>query len=62
MSDQFVWTEERLKKRRQRAVAMAWLLAAFAVLLIFITIARIGGSIAERPEIGAAPSIEGGGR
>jgi hypothetical protein len=52
MSDSFVWSEEVLKKRRKRAKAMGLLLGAFALLLVFITVAKIGGNIAKRPPIG----------
>ena len=34
--------EEILRRQRQRARIMAWLLAAFVVLLFFITIAKTG--------------------
>ena len=54
------WTKEILDKRRQRAKVLAWLLAGFVVLIIFVTIARIGGNIANRPPIGLTiETIEG---
>ena len=50
--NKFVWDAAVLKKRRARAKVMGLLLAAFALLLVFITMARIGGNIAKRPPIG----------
>lgn len=57
MVEKFTWTAELLKKRRSRSVAMAWLLIGFALLLVFITMARIGGNIAKRPSIGLSYPI-----
>ena len=34
--------DELLKRRRERARLMAWLLGAFVILLFLITIAKIG--------------------
>ena len=51
------WTEELLRKRRQRSVVLAWVLVGFIVLIVFVTMARIGGNIALRPPIGL--TIEG---
>jgi hypothetical protein len=34
--------EEILRRQRERARIMAWLLGAFAILLFFITIAKTG--------------------
>jgi hypothetical protein len=34
--------EEVVRRQRERSRIMAWLLAAFVVLLFFITIAKIG--------------------
>jgi hypothetical protein len=34
--------EELVKRRRERARLMAWLLGAFVILLFLITIAKIG--------------------
>ena len=34
--------DELLKRQRERARLMAWLLAAFVILLFLITIAKIG--------------------
>lgn len=55
--EEFSWTKELIKKRRSRAVVMAWLLAGFSFLLVFITIARIGGNIAKHPQIGVSQPI-----
>ena len=51
------WTDEMLRKRRQRAVVLAWALVGFIILIVFVTMARIGGNIAARPPIGL--TIEG---
>jgi hypothetical protein len=34
--------DERVRRQRERARLMAWLLAAFVVLLFLITVAKIG--------------------
>ena len=34
--------DERVKRQRERARLMAWLLGAFVVLLFLITVAKIG--------------------
>jgi hypothetical protein len=34
--------EELVRRQRERARLMAWLLAAFVVLLFFVTVAKIG--------------------
>ena len=40
---------EENKKRGQRSLAMALLIAAFVMIVYFVTILKIGGSFAERP-------------
>jgi hypothetical protein len=54
----FRWTEEQLKRRRQRNVALAWVLAGLVVLFFVITIAKLGGNVAKRPAFGAVDQIE----
>jgi archaellum biogenesis protein FlaJ (TadC family) len=44
-----VLTEEEKKRRRARSIAIALALVAFAVLLYFVTIVRMGPGILERP-------------
>jgi predicted nucleic acid-binding Zn ribbon protein len=44
-----VWTEEQLKRRRQRNMAIAWTLAALIVLFFVVTIVKLGGNVANRP-------------
>lgn len=44
-----VWTEEQIRKRRQRNVAIAWMLVAFIVLFFVVTIVKLGGNVANRP-------------
>lgn len=42
-------SEDERKKRSQRNLAIALLIAAFVAIVYAVTILRIGGSIAERP-------------
>ncbi|MEE2691007.1 MAG: hypothetical protein VX640_05630 [Pseudomonadota bacterium] len=37
------------KRRKQRNLAIGGLIAAFVVIVYFVTILKIGGQIAERP-------------
>ncbi len=50
--------EEQLKRRRQRSLAIAWILGALVTLFFVITIAKLGGNIAKRPSFGAVTTIE----
>lgn len=43
-----VWTEEQLKRRRQRNLALAWTLAGLIVLFFVVTIVKLGGNVANR--------------
>ncbi|MCE9649999.1 MAG: hypothetical protein K8R18_10285 [Parvibaculum sp.] len=54
----FRWTEEQLKRRRQRNVALAWVLAGLVVLFFVVTIAKLGGNVAKRPAFGSVDQIE----
>jgi hypothetical protein len=54
----FRWTEEQLKRRRQRSIALAWVLAGLVVLFFVVTIAKLGGNVAKRPAFGAVDVIE----
>lgn len=42
------WTPELLARRRARAKALAWTLAALIVLFFIVTIVRLGGNVADR--------------
>lgn len=42
-------TEEQQKRRRSRSIAIAWALAALAVLFFVVTIVRLGANVANRP-------------
>lgn len=42
-------TEEEQKKRRARSIAIAWALAAMAVMFFVVTIVRLGANVANRP-------------
>ncbi len=52
------WTEEQLKRRRQRNLALAWVLGALVMLFFVVTIAKLGGNVAKRPVVGAADRFE----
>ena len=43
------WTEEQLKKRRQRNLAIAWTLAGLIALFFVVMIVKLGGNVANRP-------------
>jgi hypothetical protein len=39
---------ERKRRQRRRSLAIAWILAALAIMFFIVTIVRLGGTIAER--------------
>ena len=41
-------SSEEAKKRRQRSLALALALGLFVIIVFFVTILRLGGSVAER--------------
>jgi hypothetical protein len=41
--------KERKRRQRMRSIAIAWILAALAVLFFIVTIVRLGGNVANRP-------------
>ncbi len=43
------WTEEQIRRRRGRNLAIAWALAAFIALFFIVTIVKLGGNVANRP-------------
>lgn len=43
------WTEEQVKRRRSRNLAIAWALFGFIVLFFVVTIVKLGGNVANRP-------------
>ena len=45
-------TEAQLRRRKARSVAIAIALALFVALFYFVTIAKIGGNIASRAQVG----------
>ena len=51
-------SEEQLRRRRQRNVALAWVLGALVTLFFIVTIAKLGGNIAKRPAYGAVAAVE----
>ncbi|MGB3809598.1 MAG: hypothetical protein WA943_05840 [Parvibaculum sp.] len=52
------WTDEQLKRRRQRSVALAWVLVGLVILFFVVTVAKLGGNVAKRPAFGAVNVIE----
>jgi predicted nucleic acid-binding Zn ribbon protein len=40
--------QERKRRQRKRSVAIAWILAALALLFFIVTIVRLGGNVADR--------------
>ena len=42
-------TEEQMKHRRSRSLAIAWALAAMAALFFVVTIVRLGANVLNRP-------------
>lgn len=48
MSETYQWTEEELKKRRKRSLAIALILVGLVVLFFAVTIVRLGGNVADR--------------
>jgi hypothetical protein len=40
--------QERKRRQRMRNIAIAWILAALAVLFFIVTIVRLGGNVANR--------------
>ncbi|MBB5752055.1 hypothetical protein [Prosthecomicrobium pneumaticum] len=41
-------TEEELRRRRARSIAIAWVLAGLVVLFFAMTIVKMGGNVASR--------------
>lgn len=41
--------DERKARQRKRSIAIAWVLAALAVLFYIVTIVRMGGQVFNRP-------------
>ncbi|MGH7186663.1 MAG: hypothetical protein ACREIB_10355 [Pseudomonadota bacterium] len=41
--------KERQRRQRMRSMAIAWILAALAILFFIVTIVRLGGHVADRP-------------
>jgi hypothetical protein len=44
-----VLTDEELRRRRSRSVALALVLGALAILFFVVTIAKLGGNVLNRP-------------
>jgi hypothetical protein len=39
----------RRRRQRTRSIAIAWILAALALLFFIVTLVRLGGNVADRP-------------
>jgi len=39
---------ERKRRQRTRSIAIAWILAALALLFFIVTLVRLGGNVADR--------------
>jgi hypothetical protein len=48
MSENRAWSDEDLKKRRRRSIAIALILAGMVVLFYVTTLVRLGGNVADR--------------
>lgn len=44
-----VLSAEQKRRQRSRNLALAWSLAAFVVIVLVVTIVRLGGHVATRP-------------
>ncbi len=42
-------SEEQKRRRRNRSVAIAWVLAGLVALFFVVTIVRLGGNVMNRP-------------
>ena len=42
-------SEEQIKRRRMRSIAIAWILAALVAIFFAVTIVRLGGNVMNRP-------------
>ena len=42
-------SEEQLKRRRTRSIAIAWILVALVAIFFAVTIVRLGGNVMNRP-------------
>ncbi|MGV8998445.1 MAG: hypothetical protein ACOH12_16015 [Parvibaculaceae bacterium] len=52
------FTAEQLKRRRQRSIALALVLGGLVVFFFVITIAKLGGNVANRSSYGAIDVID----
>ena len=48
MTERPQWSEEDLRRRRRRSIAIALILAGMVVLFYVTTLVRLGGNVAER--------------
>ncbi len=48
MADRQEWSDEDIKRRRRRSIAIALILVGMVVLFYVITLVRLGGNVADR--------------
>ena len=42
-------SEEQIRRRRMRSIAIAWVLAVLVAVFFVVTMVRLGGNVANRP-------------
>jgi hypothetical protein len=42
-------SDEQIRRRRTRSVAIAWILAVLVAIFFVVTMVRLGGNVANRP-------------
>ncbi len=48
MNSDHHWTDEDLRRRRRKSIAIALILAGMVVLFYIVTLVRLGGNVADR--------------
>jgi hypothetical protein len=43
------FSDEQIRRRRKRSVAIAWILAVLVAVFFVVTLIRLGGNVANRP-------------
>ena len=42
-------SDEQIRRRRNRSMAIAWILGILVVVFFVVTVVRLGGNVADRP-------------
>lgn len=42
-------SDEQIRRRRNRSIAIAWILAVLVAVFFIVTVVRLGGNVADRP-------------